>query len=212
MEIEKKINNANNISQGLSEIIQGVIDFIGGLFNKTVNPVTLDEFVGKFSAKSDEIVLEEIQKGNKFLGGRFFVTLQDERHFQCSFEMFFETKDKEYIKLEGEKKNIQLRYIVENDILDLKQQKSIAFEIEEPKNLNNSCENNIKNSDYYSDEVKGQNNVEQTNDYKPKNEKIPNILKENNTENNEDKKVTISHKDGESLLEELLNNIEKDKK
>ena len=132
----------NSLTEEINNLVQTIIDFIGNLFNQ---PVSLDEFVNKFSDKTDEIILGELQKGSRYGGGRFYVKSQNEDTFECSFELYFETKEKEYIKMEGDKKDIPLRYLADTDRVELKQKKTIVFEIDEP-NDDNASENKIKKS------------------------------------------------------------------
>lgn len=197
MSIENKHMNGTTVSESIGALVQNIIDFIGNLFHQDV---PLDEFVGRFSDKTDKMILDEMGKGNCYGGGKFHVQWQDDSHFQYLFEMYFKTPDGQYVKMEGDRKNIPLRYLQEADRIELKKMRAIDYEIDEPaqsKEETKADGNNTKSftlTESQSREVHSEAMV--NNDVKP-----------NKTEQND----TVHLSQAEVTLENLLDNMKQGK-
>ena len=122
------INN-NNISDTIDEIAQGLLNFISSLLNKQM---TLDELAGKSSAEIDNVVLQEIAKGNSFVAGKFTIKRLNDTAFKYSFEVYFKTPGGEWQELSGESHSMPMNYLQEADREELKNVGKIDYEIDPP--------------------------------------------------------------------------------
>ena len=122
------INN-NNISNTIDEIAQGILNFISSLLNKQI---TLDELAGKSSAEIDNVVLQEIAKGNSFVAGKFTIKRLNDTAFKYSFEVYFKKPNGEWQELSGESHSMPMNYLQEADREELKSVGEIDYEIDPP--------------------------------------------------------------------------------
>ena len=193
MSIEKKYMDGATVTESINSLVQNIIDFIGNLFHQEV---ALDEFVGRFSDKTDKIILDELEKGNRYGGGKFHIQWQDDANFQYLFEMYFRTPDGKYVKMEGDRKGIPLRYLLEADRRELKKQGAITYEIDEP------AQNNQK-SQISVDDVKSSTPTEKQRREAYSNATINDKVPIDKTEHKE----SVSLDQAEITLENLLNNM-----
>ena len=193
MSIEKKHMDGDTVMESISSLVQNIIDFIGNLFHQEV---ALDEFVGRFSDKTDKIILDELEKGNRYGGGKFHIQWQDDANFQYLFEMYFRTPDGKYVKMEGDRKGIPLRYLLEADRRELKKQGAITYEIDEP------AQNNQK-SQISVDDVKSSTSTEKQRHEAHSDATINDEVPIDKTEHKE----PVSLNQAEITLENLLNNM-----
>ena len=120
-----------NLANSISDLIDSAVSFIENLFKTKAR--TLDEFAKSSSAEIDKIILKKMSEGNEFIAGRFKIFFVDDANFKFSFEVYFNApKEKDYVHLTGTSKPISMLCLQESAQTELKAEKEISYEIEEP--------------------------------------------------------------------------------
>lgn len=93
----------------------------------------LDELAKIYSAKLDGIIHNEQAKGLKYVGGTFKISYTDENFFNLSFELYFQDENDEWVKKDAKSKPQKTEYLNDNALAELRVQKEIVYEIDEPE-------------------------------------------------------------------------------
>ena len=93
----------------------------------------LDELAKIYSAKLDGIIRDEQSKGLKYVGGTFKISYVDEKTFNLAFELYFQDENDEWIKKASKSKPQKSEYLNEKAFAELRAQKEIVYEIDEPE-------------------------------------------------------------------------------
>ena len=93
----------------------------------------LDELAKIYSAKLDGIVRNEQAKGLTYVGGTFKIFYADENFFNLSFELYFQDENDEWVKKDAKSKPQKTEYLNDNALAELRAQKEIVYEIDEPE-------------------------------------------------------------------------------
>ena len=113
----------------VQELTEKIIGFLSGLFRFERG---LDDFAKQSSARIDEIILEEAQKGNSFGAGRFFIRLEGENAFRTAVEMYFTSPTGELLNVNAKSDPISLTALRQTDRDELMQKKEIAYNVDSP--------------------------------------------------------------------------------
>ncbi len=127
----------------IDNLVNDLISFIGGLFRKQE---TIDDFVNKFSNKTDKIIVEESKKGNVYGAGRFYIKWKDDNYFRYSFELYFKTKNGDFQKVAGDKESVPIKFLNKDARNELREKKEIVYDIESP-NIGNNKDDETKIDD-----------------------------------------------------------------
>ena len=154
MREDKGVRHSNediDVKTIIDNLVNDLVSFIGGLFRKQE---TIDEFVKKFSDKTDKIIIEESEKGNVYGAGRFFIKWKDDISFRYSFELYFKTKEGQFQKVAGDKESVPIKFLKEESRNELREKKEIVYDIESPNMRNNKDnETQFDNGDIIEEEA-----------------------------------------------------------
>lgn len=93
----------------------------------------IDELNKVYSLPIDSIILKtEKETGNKFVGGEFIVTYNNDSSFKCAFDLYFTNKHGEWVKKSAASNSISNQFLHADAINELATQKEIKFQIEPP--------------------------------------------------------------------------------
>ena len=131
MDIDVKRNNTEK--EDFLEIFKNFK--ISELMLRVVNSqISFDEINEIFSEGIDEIILSSSRKEKlKFIGGIFRISLKSEKTFVLSFQLFFKTEEGKFLTKSAESSEMLLEYLTEESRNELTNNKSVEFEIDEPK-------------------------------------------------------------------------------
>ena len=131
MDIDVKRNNTEK--EDFVEIFKNFK--ISELMLRVVNSqISFDEINEIFSEGIDEIILSSSRKEKlKFIGGIFRISLKSEKTFVLSFQLFFKTEEGKFLTKSAESSEMLLEYLTEESRNELTNNKSVEFEIDEPK-------------------------------------------------------------------------------
>ena len=80
-----------------------------------------------------EVIEKEIRNGNKYLAGRFTVTLIGNKNFKAAFEIYLEQPNGEFLKIDGDSQIFPLSRLESSDADELLLKKEIVHEFDEPQ-------------------------------------------------------------------------------
>lgn len=110
-----------------------IIDFFKSFFIlKNIEPLSLDDYVEKFSLDTDALILKfERIEGLKFIGGELIVANKDLNTLLLKLCLYF-TNSENTVLLKETTKNLDKKNINESDIASLIENKIIKFEVMHP--------------------------------------------------------------------------------
>ncbi len=130
MDVDVKRNNTEK-----KDFVEKFKNFkISELMLRVVNAqISFDEINEIFSEGIDEIILNSRKEKLKFIGGIFKISLKSEKTFGLSFQLFFKTEEGKFLTKSAESSEMLLEYLTEESRNELTNNKSVEFEIDEPK-------------------------------------------------------------------------------
>ena len=125
----KKTDINDDFTEKVTSIFHSVSDF----FTKILHPtLTAEEVAHSCSDEIDKIILKYIHEGNTYGAGRFYIRWKDENTFGYSYVMYFRNPKGEAIEVSGEN-TVPLKFMAESDRNELREQRELAYEIDEPQ-------------------------------------------------------------------------------
>lgn len=111
-------------------------DVIDTFLSVIIQPdMDLDELAKIYSEKLDGIIRDEQKKGLDYVGGNFKISYVNEKFFDLSFELYFQDEKDEWFKKHSKSKPQKIEYLNEKAVAELRAQKEIVYEIDEPEPL-----------------------------------------------------------------------------
>lgn len=102
-------------------------------FRKLMRPFSIDKMAGHYSKRLDELILRtEKEQGLQYVGGEFIVTVATAAHFKMAIDLYFQNKEKEWVRVQTESGLRDLRYLNESSRRELQAKRKIVFEVQEP--------------------------------------------------------------------------------
>ena len=95
--------------------------------------ISFDELNEFFSKDIDKIIINAKKEGLKFIGGIFKIELKTEKFFRISFQLFFKNVEGKFLTKVAESDDMLLEYLTKESIEELKNNKIVEFEVDEPK-------------------------------------------------------------------------------
>ncbi|MBR3722498.1 MAG: hypothetical protein IKN12_06990 [Selenomonadaceae bacterium] len=130
MGIMNLFSSANPTAAAAETVING----IASIFDVILKPnMTIEELAGVYSDKLDEIILKEKANNLQYVGGSLNVNCVNAAQFEVAYELYFQDKNKEWIKKEAKSKPQNLSYLKPESAAELRQKKKVTFEIEPPE-------------------------------------------------------------------------------
>lgn len=127
---EKTLDTAPVVNS-FDKLVGDIVTFVENLFAQ--KKLTLDEFAHKSSKEIDRIILKKMNEGNEFIAGRFKLNYLNDTTFNFSFDIYLKNpKEPDYMKINGNSKVIDMARLQPEAFQELKLNKEVAFEIEEP--------------------------------------------------------------------------------
>lgn len=125
----KKADTNENFTEKFTDIFHSVSDFFTKIFHPTL---TSEEIAHSCSDEIDKIILKYVHEGNTYGAGRFYIKWNDESSFKYSYVMYFRNPKGEAIEVSGEN-TVPLKFMAESDQNELREQRELAYEIDEPQ-------------------------------------------------------------------------------
>lgn len=113
----------------ISHHISNFLDFI---FHPKIG---LEQINKTCSEKIDSIIIQEAEKGNTFMAGRFYVTCQDRKLFSYNYKIYFQTPMGEYLEVVGDSEPRSLDNLLYDDAENLRVSGEIVYEIDPPEGV-----------------------------------------------------------------------------
>ncbi len=126
----------------IDELAEGVKKLVIELLRKLGEgrePLTIDQTAQLFSKAADDLIINGIQKESlTYVSGKLKVMLSEKLdHYVISMQAYFQKKSGEWIVKSSQSNNLPLYSLTPESQIELKEKKTIEFEIEEPQNKTN---------------------------------------------------------------------------
>ncbi len=130
----------NSIDDFLAEIdLVEIANAVTESLNRTLRPkMDLDEIKNIYTNPLDKIIIHhEKESNNKFISGEFKVSYLDENHYEVSYDLYFQNINEKWIKMSSKSNPIEsARKLKPEAIAELRDKKTIIYEINQPSNNN----------------------------------------------------------------------------
>lgn len=134
--MEKYIKGAMNVvkeTELAKIVIESFYDVIKPFTEKFLK-LDLMQLAELYNDEVDNLILkEEQQKNLKYVGGEFKIYYMDDDYFGTSISLYFQDRNKQWVKTSAKSKPQKMAYLKQEAIITLKNERTVAFEIEPPK-------------------------------------------------------------------------------
>ena len=131
MKAQEKNSDIDEIFTSMSQTVNNIKNFLDLLLSR--GKCSLKALSEEISAEIDEVIEKEIRNGNKYLAGRFTVTLIGNKNFKAAFEIYLEQPNGEFLKIDGDSQIFPLSRLESSDADELLLKKEIVHEFDEPQ-------------------------------------------------------------------------------
>ena len=126
----------NSIEDFLEEIdVVEIANAVTESFNRALCPkMDLDEIKNIYTKPVDKIIIRhEKETNNTFVSGEFKVSYLEDNFYEVSYDLYFQDKNEKWIKMSSKSKPISCEKKLKPEAIEeLKKEKSIIYEIEQP--------------------------------------------------------------------------------
>mgnify|MGYP000061473840 FL=1 len=125
----KNSNYENNQNKKSLKVGIDFSKFFMSLFNTHLN---LEDIANSFSDDIDNIILNFKEKQLHYIGGIFSVQLEGKDTFLVKYDLYFQDANKELLNKTASSNPMDLEYLTDSAISELRKKKKVEFEINEP--------------------------------------------------------------------------------
>ena len=130
MAVTKQTELAAEFGKATENIINDMSSIFDEIF---ASKISIDEFAKRASDAIDAKISEAMRDGNKFIDGRYKISLLAEKSFRTSFEIYFKQPTGEFMEMSGESKIFSLSCLDDDGRAELQAKKEISYEVHEPE-------------------------------------------------------------------------------
>lgn len=122
-----------NVFGGATAAVETAVNTITSIFDVILKPnMELEEIAKIYGTRLDEMIIAEEKNDLTYVGGSFNIRYINEAAFETSYELYFQDKEKEWVKKEAKSKPQKTSFLKVNALAELRQAKKVSFEIDPP--------------------------------------------------------------------------------